>query len=66
MGGGGKGGTTTTQKMEIPPEVMARYNAVNARAETVAQTPYQKCHSKLSIHKCNNWFCLDEDFISNR
>jgi hypothetical protein len=42
MGGGGKGGTTTTQKMEIPPEVMARYNAVNARAEAVAQTPYQK------------------------
>ena len=42
MGGGGKGGTTTTQTMQIPPEVMARYNAVNARAETVAQTPYQK------------------------
>ena len=41
MGGGGKGGTTTTQTMQIPPEVMARYNAVNARAETVAQTPYQ-------------------------
>jgi hypothetical protein len=42
MGGGGKGGTTTTQTMQIPPEVLARYNAVNARAETVAQTPYQK------------------------
>lgn len=41
MGGGGKGGSTTVQKMEIPPEVLARYNAVNARAETVAQTPYQ-------------------------
>ena len=41
MGGGGKGGPTTTQTMQIPPEVMARYNAVNARAETVAQTPYQ-------------------------
>jgi hypothetical protein len=41
MGGGGKGGTTTTQTMQIPPEVLARYNAVNARAETVAQTPYQ-------------------------
>jgi len=27
--------------MEIPPEVLARYNAVNARAETVAQRPYQ-------------------------
>ena len=33
MGGGGKGGTTTTQTMQIPPEVLARYNAVNARAE---------------------------------
>ena len=41
MGGGGKGGSTTVQKMEIPPEVLARYNAVNARAETVAQRPYQ-------------------------
>jgi hypothetical protein len=41
MGGGGKGGTTTTQTMQIPPEVMARYNAVNARAETVAKAPYQ-------------------------
>jgi len=41
MGGGGKGGTTTTQTMQIPPEVLARYNAVNARAETVGQTPYQ-------------------------
>ena len=45
MGGGGKGGTTTTQTMQIPPEVMARYNAVNARAETVAQTPYQQYSS---------------------
>jgi hypothetical protein len=27
--------------MEIPPEVMARYNAVNARAEDVAQRPFQ-------------------------
>ena len=41
MGGGGKGSTQTTQTMQIPPEVMARYNAVNARAEKVAQTPYQ-------------------------
>ena len=45
MGGGGKGGTTTTQTMQIPPEVMARYNAVNARAETVGQTPYQQYSS---------------------
>jgi hypothetical protein len=42
MGGGGKGGSTTVNKTEIPPEVLARYNAVNARAETVAQQPYQK------------------------
>jgi hypothetical protein len=42
MGGGGKSGTTTTQTMQIPPEVMARYNDVNARAAKVAETPYQK------------------------
>jgi hypothetical protein len=41
MGGGGKGGSTTVNKTEIPPEVLARYNAVNARAETVAEQPYQ-------------------------
>jgi hypothetical protein len=41
MGGGGKGTTQTTQKMEIPPEVMARYNSVNARAEKVAEQPFQ-------------------------
>jgi len=40
MGGGGKGGTTT-QSVSIPPEVLARYNAVNARAESVAQQPFQ-------------------------
>ena len=41
--GGGKGGSTTTTNnvTQIPPEVLARYNAVNARAETVAQAPYQ-------------------------
>ena len=41
--GGGKGGSTTTTNnvTQIPPEVLARYNAVNARAETVAQQPYQ-------------------------
>lgn len=41
MGGGGKGGTTT-QTVSIPPEVLARYNAVNARAETVANTPFKQ------------------------
>jgi len=40
MGGGGKGGTTT-QSVQIPPEVLARYNAVNTRAEGVAGTPFQ-------------------------
>ena len=40
MGGGGKGGTTT-QTVTIPPEVLARYNAVNARAEGLADTPFK-------------------------
>lgn len=40
MGGGGKGGTSTST-VSIPPEVLARYNAVNARAEDVAKTPFQ-------------------------
>jgi hypothetical protein len=33
---------TTTQSVAIPPEVLARYNAVNARAEDVASTPFQQ------------------------
>jgi len=37
--GGGKGGSST-QSVSVPPEVLARYNAVNARAENVAQTPF--------------------------
>ena len=41
MGGGGKGGSSTVSQVQIPPEVLARYNSVNARAETVAQQPYQ-------------------------
>jgi len=41
MGGGGKGGGTTVQSTQIPPEVLARYNSVNAQAEQVASTPYQ-------------------------
>ena len=37
------GGTAqTTQQVSIPPDVMARYNAVNARAEQVAQKPFQQ------------------------
>lgn len=34
--------STTTQSVSIPPEVMARYNAVNASAEKVAATPFQR------------------------
>jgi hypothetical protein len=41
MGGGGKGGTTT-QSVSIPPDVLARYNAVNARAEETAKQPFQQ------------------------
>ena len=37
---GGKS-SQATQQITIPPEVLARYNAVNARAETTAQRPYQ-------------------------
>ena len=33
---------TTTQNVTIPPEVMARYNAVNARAESTASKPFQQ------------------------
>jgi hypothetical protein len=40
FGGGGKGGTTT-QSVSIPPEVLARYNSVNARAEETAKQPFQ-------------------------
>ena len=42
--GGGKGGGGTnysTSTVSIPPDVLARYNAVNARAEQTAQQPFQ-------------------------
>jgi len=39
--GGGKT-TTSTQSVQIPPEVLARYNAVNARAENVANQPFMQ------------------------
>ena len=45
--GGGKS-TTTSQSVSIPPEVLARYNAVNTRAESVAQTPFQQYSSDPS------------------
>jgi hypothetical protein len=44
MSGGNKGGggtTYQTSQVQIPPEVLARYNAVNARAETAASVPWQ-------------------------
>ena len=39
--GGGKS-QTSTQTVAIPPEVLARYNAVNARAEETAKQPFQQ------------------------
>ena len=39
--GGGKTGTTT-QSVQIPPDVLARYNSVNSTAQQVAQTPFQQ------------------------
>ena len=33
--------STTTQGVSIPKEVMDRYSAINKRAETVAETPFQ-------------------------
>jgi hypothetical protein len=41
MSGGGKT-STSTSSVQIPPEVMARYNSVNEYASKVAQTPYQR------------------------
>ena len=42
--GGGKT-STSTQSVSIPPEVLARYNSVNATAQQVAQTPFQQYSS---------------------
>jgi Chaperone of endosialidase len=38
---GGKTGTTT-QSVQIPPEVLARYNSVNAQAQSTAAQPFQQ------------------------
>lgn len=43
---GGKS-TTSTQTIQIPPEVMARYKAINERAEKVASQPFQKYTGEL-------------------
>ena len=40
MSGGGKT-STSSSTATIPPEVLARYNSVNAVAQNVAQTPFQ-------------------------
>jgi hypothetical protein len=37
----GKKTSKSTQTVSIPPEVLARYNAVNTRAEAAANTPYK-------------------------
>lgn len=47
MAGGGKT-ATTSQSTQIPPEVLSRYNTVNARAEQTAQTPFQPYSSNPS------------------
>jgi hypothetical protein len=39
--GGGKT-QTSTQAVSIPPEVLARYNSVNAQAQTAASQPFQQ------------------------
>jgi len=38
---GGKA-SQSSQQIQIPPEVLARYNSVNATAENAAQTPFQQ------------------------
>lgn len=45
--GGGKSSKSKTS-VTIPPEVLARYNAVNTRAESVANTPFQQYSSDPS------------------
>jgi hypothetical protein len=37
----GKKNSTSTSSVTVPPEVLARYNAVNARAETAGAAPFQ-------------------------
>ena len=37
---GGGMPVTSTQSVTVPPEILARYNAINARAEQVANQPF--------------------------
>lgn len=46
--GGGGGTSYQTTQMQIPKEVMARYNAVNARAEEVANKPFQPYYGEMT------------------
>ena len=40
--------STTTQSVQIPPEVLARYNAVNKRAEQVATNPFEQYSTNVA------------------
>lgn len=44
----GKKHATSTSQVTIPPEVLARYNAVNKRAEETAAAPFQKYGTEAS------------------
>ena len=44
----GRKESKTTNEVTVPPEVMARYNAVNARAEEVAATPFKRFGNEAS------------------
>jgi hypothetical protein len=43
---GGKS-STSTQQVSIPPQVLAQYSAVNARANQTAQTPFQSYNGQF-------------------
>ena len=40
--------STSTSKVSVPPEVLARYNAINTRAEGVAATPFERYGNQAS------------------
>lgn len=46
--GSGGGTSYQTTQMQIPKEVMARYNAVNARAEDAASKPFQPYYGEMT------------------
>ena len=63
---GGKKATSTSQ-VTIPPEVLARYNAVNARAETAASKPFQAFGSNPAdyVAQMNQQQALGTSTINN-